>query len=754
MSEVIDPPEYYFTGINFNPAFYVQDSGTGITEAEANALYLRKTVADTATAQETFSLGIFTPSITSTGALDIVMPNALSTDILNVGVVSRTISGQVHHYSDGDNCVAGAGVHLNNGINNASATNVMNGTSTTGQVNLMTGATSSGQVNILTGLNSTGNITMGGGSTNNTLTGLTNAINGPTTILGISKINETGGLATTIGTVNVGATIVRGLTATMSGTTNAISGTTNNITGTTNINTTGTSNTNIGVAGSTIAILGTTNINTTGTANTSIGASGQTTTIVGTTDINGTGGLATTIGTVATGTQTIRGATVTISGTTNTITGTTNINTTSSSNTTIGNSTGTLTLNGTTKTDTIEGIATTGEQSFFTTKTIGNLNVFASSGSTAVLNVKGSGIKFDASSTDNPTGVSSLYSNKTGGTLNIANLQTSGGITVGGVGSTTTIKGTGQVDTGLTVTGTGIKTNTIEPTSSGSALTIGNTTTAGVNLGTGALSASGFVSIASSGSNNVTSYMNLGSDSLGTTYFRSRSIDINTNGAGSTNIGTATHLTSINGKTNCNLSDVGILNIKSLEAGQAQILCQPFADTDTIVYFRDAGRTTIRGTIQGVSASTVAYNTTSDRRLKKDIKPMKSMLDTIMLMKPCEYGWVSCDDTSYGFIAQEVHKLFPEMRYGANGCEDIENPCNCETGEPVYYGLDYGKFTPYIVKAFQELKEDYDAKLSKLEARLLALEPKPLTVSPVNDDIIKDVLLHVEATEPHETVIV
>jgi Chaperone of endosialidase len=133
-----------------------------------------------------------------------------------------------------------------------------------------------------------------------------------------------------------------------------------------------------------------------------------------------------------------------------------------------------------------------------------------------------------------------------------------------------------------------------------------------------------------------------------------------------------------------------------------------------------------RGSIAGVNSTTIAFNTTSDRRLKTNIKPMKPMLETIMLMKPSEYGWVSNNDMGYGFIAQEVHKLFPEMIYGAHGCEDIENPCDCETGKPVYYGLDYGKFTPYIVKAVQELKEDYDAKLSKLEARLLDLETKPV----------------------------
>ena len=35
MSEVIDPPTYYFSGLNFNPAFYETE---GITESQANAL--------------------------------------------------------------------------------------------------------------------------------------------------------------------------------------------------------------------------------------------------------------------------------------------------------------------------------------------------------------------------------------------------------------------------------------------------------------------------------------------------------------------------------------------------------------------------------------------------------------------------------------------------------------------------------------------------------------------------------------------
>lgn len=52
-----NPPYPYYYEIPFNPSFFTSDTG-GLSQETANTLYLRKTVADTATAQETFSLGI------------------------------------------------------------------------------------------------------------------------------------------------------------------------------------------------------------------------------------------------------------------------------------------------------------------------------------------------------------------------------------------------------------------------------------------------------------------------------------------------------------------------------------------------------------------------------------------------------------------------------------------------------------------------------------------------------------------------
>jgi hypothetical protein len=68
MSQVISPPSIYFNGINFNSEFYAQDTaGVGITTSQANALYLRKTVNDTATALETFTQGIATNTVSKYG---------------------------------------------------------------------------------------------------------------------------------------------------------------------------------------------------------------------------------------------------------------------------------------------------------------------------------------------------------------------------------------------------------------------------------------------------------------------------------------------------------------------------------------------------------------------------------------------------------------------------------------------------------------------------------------------------------------
>ena len=59
-----------FSGITYNKSFFVSSSG-GLTTAQGNAFYLQKTVADTATAIETFSGGIKSDTLDSTNVANI-----------------------------------------------------------------------------------------------------------------------------------------------------------------------------------------------------------------------------------------------------------------------------------------------------------------------------------------------------------------------------------------------------------------------------------------------------------------------------------------------------------------------------------------------------------------------------------------------------------------------------------------------------------------------------------------------------------
>ena len=67
------PPLYDFPSLDFNPTIFetTSTSGSGLTQSQANALYLQKTVADTATAQETFSGGILVSTVDGTGNLSL-----------------------------------------------------------------------------------------------------------------------------------------------------------------------------------------------------------------------------------------------------------------------------------------------------------------------------------------------------------------------------------------------------------------------------------------------------------------------------------------------------------------------------------------------------------------------------------------------------------------------------------------------------------------------------------------------------------
>jgi len=96
-----------------------------------------------------------------------------------------------------------------------------------------------------------------------------------------------------------------------------------------------------------------------------------------------------------------------------------------------------------------------------------------------------------------------------------------------------------------------------------------------------------------------------------------------------------------------------------------------------------------------------AFNSASDIKLKENIKSLNiNGIDFINKMEPVEFTWKDIElvpgnkrnKKDYGFIAQDIEKILPELIYENNS----------------YKGIKYDKITTYLVKAIQELNNKFD----------------------------------------------
>jgi hypothetical protein len=109
-----------------------------------------------------------------------------------------------------------------------------------------------------------------------------------------------------------------------------------------------------------------------------------------------------------------------------------------------------------------------------------------------------------------------------------------------------------------------------------------------------------------------------------------------------------------------------------------------------------------------------AYNQVSDRRMKANIANMSPVLASIMALKPVKYNYIykgAGDQHVFGFIAQDVQKVFPNMVGKSPGSDLLALP--------------YAEFSVIAIKAIQEQQQlinDQAAKIRKMESRLNAIE--------------------------------
>ena len=133
------------------------------------------------------------------------------------------------------------------------------------------------------------------------------------------------------------------------------------------------------------------------------------------------------------------------------------------------------------------------------------------------------------------------------------------------------------------------------------------------------------------------------------------------------------------------------------------------SDNYLTLYYNNA----IRGTFNSASGNYVGV---SDIRLKKNIKEVSSVLDDVLKLRVVNYHFKDnkdSDNKTYGFIAQEVKEIFPNVVTGG-----IEDP---EDTDAKYYGLDYTSLGVLSVKAIQEQQtqiEDLKTENADLKSKL------------------------------------
>ena len=100
------------------------------------------------------------------------------------------------------------------------------------------------------------------------------------------------------------------------------------------------------------------------------------------------------------------------------------------------------------------------------------------------------------------------------------------------------------------------------------------------------------------------------------------------------------------------------------------------------------GNITAAGTIKGET-----IRSTSDRRMKTDIKPVEGATEVIAKLKPVGFKWKSDGHGSYGFIAQDVVEVIPELVHGSD-----------KQG----YSLEYNGIIPFLVAEVQSLRKELE----------------------------------------------
>ena len=117
---------------------------------------------------------------------------------------------------------------------------------------------------------------------------------------------------------------------------------------------------------------------------------------------------------------------------------------------------------------------------------------------------------------------------------------------------------------------------------------------------------------------------------------------------------------------------------------------------------------TFIGSITQNGTTAVAYNTTSDYRLKENIVPLTNALSKVQSLKPVTYNWKNApNEIGEGFIAHELAEVCPLAVTGEKDVVDAK-------GKPIYQGIDTSFLVATLTAAIQELNAKVDAQAVRI----------------------------------------
>jgi hypothetical protein len=144
------------------------------------------------------------------------------------------------------------------------------------------------------------------------------------------------------------------------------------------------------------------------------------------------------------------------------------------------------------------------------------------------------------------------------------------------------------------------------------------------------------------------------------------------------------------------------VNIKHTVNGNNTLnIWQTGTSSHNAIAFYKGDTQTSRGLIT-VTTSGTTYNSISDYRLKENITLIENGIDRVMQLKPSKFNWIETGEESEGFIAHELQEIFPDAVTGE------KDAIYSSTGNIKPQSVDYGRITPLLVKAIQELKAEIE----------------------------------------------